>query len=239
MLKENKIFAAQTLIETANGIQSGKYDNYEDILNENSDLASGLIETAVIAALLAITTTVSVIAGKIEMNKYYKKIAKESVAVTREELHDAYEYLITIEDKIKAIIKSSKYKKYIDQDVIEIAKTSEFIDTSTQLTGQFKNIPFKTAYNLFKINLIELSKLQKKYDEIVVSNDRLNNYIKEETKTIAKLCDSVRDLVNKNKFMKDHFQCILVFNDSKSVAYCRLVLKHTLILNTSKYLKTK
>lgn len=81
--------------------------------------------------------------------------------------------------------------------------------------------------------------MQGKYDEIVVTNDRINEYIKEEAKTIAKLCDSIRDLVNKNKFMKDHFQCILLFNDNKSIAHCKLVLKHNLILNTSKYLKTK
>lgn len=73
MLKENRIFAAQTLIETANNIQSENMITMDRTLNENS---AGLIETAVIAALLAITTTVSVIANKIEMNKYYKKSQK-------------------------------------------------------------------------------------------------------------------------------------------------------------------
>ena len=85
--------------------------------------------------------------------------------------------------------------------------------------------------------MVKLAEMQNEYDKAVVTNDRLTDYIKKETENVAKVCDKVRDLVKTNNFFKEHFDTVLLFNENKSVATCTLVLKHPLILDTSKYLK--
>ena len=85
--------------------------------------------------------------------------------------------------------------------------------------------------------MVKLAQLQDEFDKAVVTSDRLSDYLKKETENIAKVCDKVRDLVNTNTFFKEHFNVVLIFNESKTVASCCLILKHPLILDTSKYLK--
>lgn len=165
---------------------------------------------------------------------YYKDIAKNKAkAVTREEIADGVKFLNSLDNRIELIFKQSKYKDFVNENVISLRK--EFIDISK--SKDIKHIPFSVYYNLFSINMIKLSQLEDEYDKAVVTQDRLSDYLKKETEAIAKVCDKVRDLVKTNSFFKEHFDVVLCFNENKSVAYCDLVLKHPLVLNTSKYLK--
>lgn len=211
-----------------------------ELLSNDNNESEVLTESAAgaVAALLAlIGVYVSIPLMSLAARRaQYKRIARESAKqVTREEIHEGVKFLNSLEGRIKTLFKQSKYKKFIDEGVITIRK--DFIDAST--SKDIDHIPFRVGYSLFTINLIKLSKLQNKYDEIITTSDRLSEYIKGETKEIAKLCDKVRDIVNTNKFIKDNFTLMLLFNDNKSMCACNLELKHPLVLNTSKYVQTK
>ena len=204
-------------------------DNDTEVMNESISELGALIISYL--TLIAGVTIMSFAARRAE----YKRVAKNAKQVTREEIHEGVKFLNSLESRIKTLFKQSKYKKYIDEGIIKVY--SDFIDAST--SKEIKNIPFRVSYSMFTINLIKLSKLQNKYDEIITTPDRVSEYIKEETKEIAKLCDKVRDIVNTNKFIKDNFSVMLLFNENKSMCACNLELKHPLILNTSKYVKIK
>lgn len=240
MLLENRNIAAQVLCEAAANITNGDTDlliddidsNETETINESSDVV-GVV--ALLAAYIAMIAAVPVISA-IQNQKFRKKAARNSKAVTREDIHDGYEYLTKMENKIKEIFKTTKYKKFIDGEVVKIY--NNFVDASTQFDKKTEHRAFTIGYTIFGINLVKLAKMEKKYDEIITSNDRLSDFIKNETKSIAKVCDAVREVINKNKFLKDNFQCYLVFNEGKTCVYCVLNAKHSMVLNTSKYLKT-
>ena len=203
--------------------------------HEEETLTEGIDEFAPLIPLVAYLTAViglSVWAN----NAQIKAIAKnEAKAVTREEISEGVKFLNGLDEKIKLIFKQSKYKDFIDQNIIHLNK--DFIDASK--SKNIKHVPFTVKYELFRINMVKLAQLQDEYDKAVVTSDRLSDYLKKETENVAKVCDKVRDLVKTNNFFKEHFDVILMFNENQSVGMCCLVLKHPLILDTSKYLKGK
>lgn len=223
----DKAKVAQLLAESAALLDNDIFSEDESL---NEDVGAIAAAVGMIAAYLGVFVALPILANRAQL----KKIAREAKQITREEIHEAVKFLNTLKPKIEALFKQSKYKKYIEEGIINI-KGSDFIDASED--KNIKNKPFQMAYNMFSISLVALAKKQNKFDEVTTSSDRLADYIKAETKELAKLCDKIREIVNVNKFIKDNFQLSLYFNDNKSICWCTLVPRYNFVLNTSKWVK--
>lgn len=242
-MENNKL--SQLLVETASLLDGSdeNIDHFVDSLDEYAidfdnidydtlyeDAASaGII--AFIVAYLGALIGVSLIGNRMAR----KRIAKESIAISAEEYNKAIDFLMSLRKQIEALLKSSEYKKYVDDKIITISDDLPKIDLTDKRLN--KDVAFYSWYCLFRVNVYELSKATGKYDEIITTEERFKEYLKKESEKIAKIIDKCRQLCNKNDFIKKNFSVVGEWNENKTVFSCLLYGKNSFVLNTSKYLK--
>ena len=176
--------------------------------------------------------------------KDLRNAIKNAIVVSQEEYNEALEYITSCKPKIEKLFATSKYKKYIDSNIIDIICEPSKIDLTDKETskrmGYHKNKPFSCWYNLFNVNIRDLAKETGILEKIIVTDDRLNEYIKKETEEVAKIIDKVRSLLYQNKIVKKLFNIELWYNnENKTTINCTAVNKNWIILDTSKYVKNK
>lgn len=199
-----------------------------DVLTEDAE-AIGLI--AMITLYFGVLVGLPIILERTQR----KKLAKEALAISAEEYNKAIDFLMSLRKNIETIFKTSEYKKYIDKNIVHIQEDLPKLDLTDKKFN--KNKAFYSLYRLFSVNLLALSKETGKYDEVIVTKDRLDGYLKKESEKLAKVIDKVKQLCNKNEFIKNNFTVVGEWNEGKTVFSCILYSGKNFVLNTSKYLK--
>ena len=218
---DNNELRAQLLIEAADLLA----ENEQESLNEGA-------ETFVPMIAAAIMITGAVITTKIADHKYRKELAKKSVIVSEKEYDDMIKYFNSFEELCK------KYcKKY--EDVITFYKRGLLRDYAINRKNIFKKgIPFSAEYPLVSVDLVKLSKDEGVFDNIIVSQDRTNAYVKKKVDDIAKIVDRIRtDIISKNKVMKDNFTLYLTQYNNGGLIVATFASNTTFVMDDSKYLK--
>ena len=206
-----------------------KEDNRQT-LNEGADPA--------VISLIG-TMAAAVIGGLIHKHVVDRKesieIAKQSIVIDTSELNKLITILNKSDEIFKKYCKQYNAERFLDKNVILPTKINK-IDSDRQLYKKFMKTGLRLNNDLCSINFVALARNSGDYDKIIVSNDRIEEYVKKEMEILAKVVEAYTTELKKNKLIKEHCNIYINLNEGKSRANIH-ILSANFILKGSKYEK--